>query len=214
MTVQESRGFASIVSQSRLIARIYRKSGKSFGSGPGKDQKRPKWLCFVNFDHAESLPAIADFRRFLRLDRSLDIGPRRFTEFYVHVHNRRNGDMLSGALCLQSFQFMLHSQHRSRKRRFLPQAPADSCGGLQSRARHAPPDRHRHAARAAGSPGDRHGRAFGAPGRYPTLAGRDFRMAPTHRGCALVSVTDHYHRQLLSGDHLHHGLLGSCKDLR
>jgi transposase len=33
-----------------------------------------------------------------------------------------------------------------------PQAPADSCGGLQSRARHAPPDRPRHAARAAGSP--------------------------------------------------------------
>jgi transposase len=34
-----------------------------------------------------------------------------------------------------------------------------------------------------------------------------FRIAPTHSGCALVSVTDHYHRQLLSGDHLHHGLL-------
>jgi len=33
-------------------------------------------------------------------------------------------------------------------------------------------------------------------------------MAPTHRGCALVSVTDHHHRQLLSADHLHHGLLG------
>ena len=32
-------------------------------------------------------------------------------------------------------------------------------------------------------------------------------MAPTHRGCALVSVTDHHHGQLLSGDHLHHGLL-------
>jgi hypothetical protein len=48
----------------------------------------------------------------------------------------------------------------------------------------------------------------GAPGRYPTLAGRDFRMAPTHRGCALASVTDHHHRQLLSADHFHHGLLG------
>jgi hypothetical protein len=32
-------------------------------------------------------------------------------------------------------------------------------------------------------------------------------MAPTHRGGALASVTDHYYRQLLSGDHLHHGLL-------
>src|ERR1019366_7101267 len=56
-------------------------------------------------------------------------------------------------------------------------------------------------------PGDRHGRAFGAPARHPTLAGRDFPMLPTHRGCALVSVTDHHHRQLLSADHLHHGLL-------
>jgi hypothetical protein len=58
------------------------------------------------------------------------------------------------------------------------------------------------------SPGNYHRRAFGAPGRSPTLVGRDFRMAPTHRGGALASVTDHYHRQLLSGDHLHHGLLG------
>jgi N-acyl-D-aspartate/D-glutamate deacylase len=32
-------------------------------------------------------------------------------------------------------------------------------------------------------------------------------MAPTHGGGALVSVTDHHHWQLLSGDHLHHGLL-------
>ena len=36
-----------------------------------------------------------------------------------------------------------------------PQAPADSCGRLQSGARHAPPDRPRHAARVAKSPGDR-----------------------------------------------------------
>jgi hypothetical protein len=64
------------------------------------------------------------------------------------------------------------------------------------------------AARAAESPGNCHRRAFGAPGRSPTLVGRDFRMAPTHRGGALASVTDHYHRQLLSGDHLHHRLLG------
>ena len=34
-------------------------------------------------------------------------------------------------------------------------------------------------------------------------------MAPTHGRCALVSVTGHHHRQLLSGDHLHHGLLGT-----
>ncbi len=80
-----------------------------------------------------------------------------------------------------------------------PQAPADSCGRLQSRARYAPPDRHRHAARAAGSPGDRHGGAFGAPGRYPTLAGRDLRMASTHRGCTLVSVITDHHQPLLGG---------------
>ena len=55
--------------------------------------------------------------------------------------------------------------------------------------------------------GTRHGRAFGALGRYPTLAARDFRTAPTHRGYALVSVTDHHHQPILSGDHLHHGLL-------
>ena len=33
-------------------------------------------------------------------------------------------------------------------------------------------------------------------------------MAPTHRGCALVSVTKHHHRQFLSADHFHHGLIG------
>jgi protein-tyrosine phosphatase len=32
-------------------------------------------------------------------------------------------------------------------------------------------------------------------------------MAPTHGRCALLSVTDHHHRQLLSADHFHHGLL-------
>jgi hypothetical protein len=47
-----------------------------------------------------------------------------------------------------------------------------------------------------------------APGRSPTLAGRDFRVAPTHGGGALVSGTDHHHRLLVSGDHVHHGLLG------
>jgi len=46
----------------------------------------------------------------------------------------------------------------------------------------------------------------GAP---PTLAGRDLRMAPTHGGGALASVTDHHHRLLLSRNHFHHGLLCS-----
>ncbi|MHB8384764.1 MAG: hypothetical protein ACYDC3_20805, partial [Candidatus Binataceae bacterium] len=44
--------------------------------------------------------------------------------------------------------------------------------------------------------------------RCPTLAGRDLRLASTHRVCALVSFTDHHHRQLLSADHFHHGLVG------
>jgi len=51
---------------------------------------------------------------------------------------------------------------------------------------------------------------FLALGRSPTLAGRDLRMAPTHSRSALVAVTDHHHhRQLVSRNHLHHGLLGT-----
>lgn len=45
-----------------------------------------------------------------------------------------------------------------------------------------------------------------ALGRYPMLAGTDFRMAPTHGPCAPSYITDDYHRRLLRGDHLHHGL--------
>jgi len=33
-------------------------------------------------------------------------------------------------------------------------------------------------------------------------------MVPTQGRCALVSLTKHHHRQLLSADHFHHGLLG------
>jgi hypothetical protein len=36
-----------------------------------------------------------------------------------------------------------------------------------------------------------------------------FRMAANHGRCAAGYVTDDHYRQLLSGDHLHHGLLGS-----
>src|SRR5277367_3553248 len=43
-----------------------------------------------------------------------------------------------------------------------------------------------------------------APQSWPVAI---FRMAPTHSRCALVSVTHHHHRQLLSRNHLHHGLL-------
>jgi hypothetical protein len=37
-------------------------------------------------------------------------------------------------------------------------------------------------------------------------------VAPTHSRRALVSVNYHYYQQLLSGDHLHHGLLGPLRD--
>src|ERR1019366_2146624 len=80
-------------------------------------------------------------------------------------------------------------------------------------ARHAPPDRPRHAARVARSPGDRYRYAFLAHGRYPPLARHNFRMAPTHGGCAPSYITDDHHRRLLSGDHLHHGLLRAATAL-
>src|ERR1700674_4175246 len=48
---------------------------------------------------------------------------------------------------------------------------------------------------------------LGAPQRWLVAI---FRMAPTHSRCALVSVTSHHHRQLLSRDHFHHGLLSSA----
>jgi len=35
-------------------------------------------------------------------------------------------------------------------------------------------------------------------------------MVPTQGRCALVSLTKHHHRQFLSADHLHHGLLRVC----
>ena len=45
-----------------------------------------------------------------------DIGPSGLGDAYVHVHDRGNWDMLSGALCLQSFQFMQHFQPRRCQR--------------------------------------------------------------------------------------------------
>src|ERR1700730_15008101 len=73
-----------------------------------------------------------------------------------------------------SLRYGWDAPHASARPHQYPQAPTNSCGGLQSRARHAPPDRQRHAARAAGSPGDRHRGAFCSLGRHPTLAGRNF----------------------------------------
>ena len=49
----------------------------------------------------------------------------------------------------------------------------------------------------------------GAHGRRPTSAHHDFVVASTHPGRARAArVTGHVCRQLVSGDHLHHGLLG------
>ncbi len=49
----------------------------------------------------------------------------------------------------------------------------------------------------------------GAHGRRPTSAHHDFVVASTHPGRARSArVTGHVCRQLVSGDHLHHGLLG------
>src|ERR1019366_7396039 len=49
-----------------------------------------------------------------------DIGPRGLPVAYVHIHNHGSGDMLPGAPCLQSFQLVQRSQHRSGKRGFMP----------------------------------------------------------------------------------------------
>ena len=69
-------------------------------------------------------------------------------------------------------------------------------------------DRDRHAARAAGPRGRCSCDVRGAHGRRPTSAHPDFVVASTHPGRARSArVTDHVCRQLVSGDHLHHGLL-------
>ena len=65
-------------------------------------------------------------------------------------------------------------------------APPDSCGWLQSRARHASSDRDRHAARAAGPRGRCSCDVRGAHGRRPTSAHHDFVVASTHPGRARV----------------------------
>ena len=100
--------------------------------------------------------------------------------------------------------------HPSARPHEHPEAPPDSCGWLQSRARHASSDRDRHAARAAGPRGRCSCDVRGAHGRRPTSAHHDFVVASTHPGRARSArVTGHVCRQLVSGDHLHHGLLGS-----
>ena len=70
----------------------------------------------------------------------------------------------------------------------------------------------RHAARAAGPRGRGSCDVIGAHGRRPRSAHPDFVVASTHPGRARSArVADHVCRQLVSGDHLHHGLLGSSR---
>ena len=73
--------------------------------------------------------------------------------------------------------------------------------------RHASSDRDRHAARAAGPRGRGSCDVIGA-GVVRASAHPYFVVASTHPGRARSArVTDHVCRQLVSGDHLHHGLL-------
>ena len=99
-------------------------------------------------------------------------------------------------------------------RRRMPTRPPPCANAarirLQSRARHASSDRDRHAARAAGPRGRCSCDVRGAHGRRPTSAHHDFVVASTHPGRARSArVTGHVCRQLVSGDHLHHGLLAA-----
>ena len=84
---------------------------------------------------------------------------------------------------------------------------ADSCGWLQSRARHASSDRRRHAARPAGPPGRHHRHVFRARGSDPTSSRRDRIVASMYRDLARPGLTDHARCQLVSGGDLYHGLL-------
>ena len=69
--------------------------------------------------------------------------------------------------------------HASARPHEYPEAPADSCGRLQSRARHAPPDRRRHAARAAGPPGGRPSLGRRAVDAYRSNSGTAARRPPS-----------------------------------
>ena len=114
---------------------------------------------------------------------------------------RQRGERIERSFCA-SLRHGRDAAHPSARPHEHPEAPPDSCGWLQSRARHASSDRDRHAARAAGPRGRCSCDVRGAHGRRPTSAHHDFVVASTHPGRARSArVTGH-------GDHLHHGLLG------
>ena len=124
---------------------------------------------------------------------------------------RQRGERIERSFCA-SLRHGRDAAHPSARPHEHPEAPPDSCGWLQSRARHASSDRDRHAARAAGPRGRCSCDVRGAHGRRPTSAHHDFVVASTHPGRARSArVTGHVCRQLVSGDHLHHGLLAQQK---
>ena len=72
-----------------------------------------------------------------------------------------------------SLRHRRHAPHASARSHEHPEAAADSCRWLQSRARHASTDRRRHAARPAGPPGDRSCDVIRVPWRFSTPTRRD-----------------------------------------
>jgi hypothetical protein len=71
-----------------------------------------KWLCFVNFDQSpDSLPVIP----------SVSLLGREGSERLTSTSTTTGAGTCSpGAPCLQSFQLVQRSQHRSGKRGFMP----------------------------------------------------------------------------------------------
>ncbi len=85
------------------------------------------------------------------------------------------------ALVRASLRHRRHAPHASARSHEHPEAPPDSCGWLQSRARHASTDRPRHAARPAGPLGDRSGDVIRVPWRSSMPPRRDRHLALAQR---------------------------------
>jgi hypothetical protein len=121
---------------------------------------------------------------------------------FHHAARRAQGSCRTGA----SLRYGWDAPHVSARPHKYPQASADSCGGLQSRACPAPPDRQRHAGLQ-----DRPAiviptllMLLGAPRRWLVAISAWHPLMSAVRWFP-SPITNH--RLLLSGDHLHHGLL-------
>ena len=112
---------------------------------------------------------------------------------------RQRGERIERSFA-QALRHGRDAAHPSARPHEHPEAPPDSCGWLQSRARHASSDRDRHAARAAGPRGRCSCDVRGAHGRRPTSAPRFRRRIDSSRPCAVGRVTGHVCRQLVSGE--------------